>query len=149
MKKNKKQRFISFLDQTLKVTSQSVFARMDEKKHSKYPLILKLVVKDIRYLRYIIINKDGFKIAGKINEDDRIDCYMVFDRAKTIHYVLSGKVLPLSSSLIGKLKIIYLSGDARVFSAIYNPAKNNYLRIIKGTRFTLNKKNNKDNKDNK
>ena len=148
MKKNKKQRFVSFIDETLKATSKTVYEKLQEKKTTGYPLVLKLVVKDIRYLRFIKITEDSYEVLRKIPEEQKVDCYMIFDRAKTIHYVLSGKVLPLSSSLIGKLKIIYLTREARAFSAIYNPAKNNYLKIIKGTRFTLNKKKkDKDGKD--
>lgn len=135
--KNKKQRFIYFLDKTLESASEELIEKLETTKNIRYPLTLKFVVKDIRYLRYIVISESGFKLHKKKLHDKRIDSYMSFNTAKVVHYLLSGKILPLNASLIGKVKFLYLNQSARLFSMIYNPAKNNYMKIIKGTRFTL------------
>lgn len=135
--KNKKQRFIYFLDKTLESASEVIFEKVSTLSKVRFPLTLKFIVKDIRYLRYIVINEDGFSLHKKKPHDNRIDCYMSFNTSKIVHYLLSGKILPLNASLIGKVKVLYLTPNARLFSMIYTPAKNNYLQIIKGTRFTL------------
>lgn len=135
--KNKKQRFIYFLDKTLESASEELLEKLKTTKNVRYPLTLKFVVKDIRYLRYIVISENGYKLHKKKQHDRRIDSYMSFNTARVVHYLLSGKILPLNASLIGKVKFLYLNQSARLFSMIYNPAKNNYMKIIKGTRFTL------------
>ncbi|MCG8571423.1 MAG: hypothetical protein MJB14_14915 [Spirochaetes bacterium] len=135
----KRLRFAHFLDQTLEKSSEIIFKRVQDNKKLNFPLVLKLVVQDIKYLRFVIINEE-YQIVKKLPEETKIDCYMIFDKAKTIHYLLSGKISPLSSALIGKFKIIYLNNASRLFSTIYNPAKNCYLQLIKGTRFSIKKK---------
>lgn len=132
---NKKQRFISFINRSLLSAIEDVLLR--SKINDDEKLVLKLVIKDLRYSRYFIITNKGISRLSKYS--GKIDCYMLFDTAKTVHYILTGKMLPLNLSLIGKVKVIYKSQKSRIFSAIYIPARSNYTNLSKGTRFTLKK----------
>ncbi|OHD09507.1 MAG: hypothetical protein A2086_16850 [Spirochaetes bacterium GWD1_27_9] len=130
----KKQRFMNFIDQTLNKSCENIL-KIVSGKNSLAPLTLKIKIKDVGYLRYIKFDGDTFTV---INQNaDKIDCSMLFDKAKTLHQILLGKILPQNISLIGKYNILFFNEKSKIFTSIYGHAKNNYAEIIKGTRFTL------------
>lgn len=133
---SKRLRFINFLDEALKKSAVDINNRINLVNDTNF-LTLKLKVRDIGFIRFITFNNNEFVISE--NSDKKIDCSMIFDNAKILHRVLIGKVLPYHSSLIGKFEIIFFTEKGKLLTSIYNPAKNNYTRIIKGTRFTLKK----------
>jgi hypothetical protein len=133
---SKRLRFISFLDEALnksamEINSKIIFSNVD------HFLTLKIKVRDIGFTRFITFYNNEFVISDK--SEKKIDCTIIFESAKVLHQMLIGRVLPYHSSLIGKFEIIFFTEKGKVLTSIFNPAKNNYSKIIKGTRFTLKK----------
>jgi hypothetical protein len=140
---SKKKRFIEFLDKTLEYTSEEVKEKINLISKDKQ-LIMKIRVKDLNVSRYIIFENKNFTISDKAVKN--LDCYIYFDKAKTFHKILTGKILPYNINLIGKFKIIYYNEKGKILSSVYVPAKNQYSKIVKGTRFTLKKEEEKEEK---
>lgn len=130
----KRERFIRFLDQTLDKSLTDIKTKFPSSP-KKEPLNLKIRIRDLSYSRYAKFDGEYLSISDKPLE--KVDCLIYFEKAKIAHRMLMGKILPYSSSLIGKYDIKYYNERSKVFSSIYIPAKNNYCNIIKGTRFTL------------
>jgi len=131
---SKRERFIRFLDETLYKSLEDIKPKFLSSSF-KHPLNLKVRVRDVGYSRYVSFNDRSLTVTKKNSE--KIDCLIYFDKAKIVHQILMGKILPYNSSLIGKYDIKFFNEYSKIFSTIYIPAKNNYCNIIKGTRFTL------------
>ncbi len=136
---SKKQRFVGFLEKALVKSAESVHDKYRKKAGCKNKSItLKFIIHDVKFLRYITISTDGYDFS-KTSLSSNIDCLMSFHKAKTLHKLLSGKLLPLNYTLIGKISLVYKNQQSRIFTSIYTPLKINYQDISKGTRFTLNR----------
>lgn len=132
-------RFIKFIDQTLSFAAESIVKNKILKK-DKNGMRMKFVIQDVQYVRYLTVLEDKYLLDTKKPDDDiPTNCYMTFDKAKTLHLVLIGKVSPLNLSLVGRVTIIYKNAKSRLFANIYTPGKEFYQKLTKGTRFTLKK----------
>ena len=136
---SKKQRFVGFLEKALVKSAESVYEKYKKKACCRNKSVtLKFVIHDVKFLRYITISANGYDFS-KSSVSSNVDCLMSFDKAKTLHKLLSGKLLPLNYTLIGKISLVYKNQRSRILTSIYTPLKKNYQDISKGTRFTLNK----------
>jgi hypothetical protein len=131
---NKKKRFIRFIDETIEKSGDEVCKKICEIS-CEHPLTLKLKIRDVGLVRYITFFDNKYSVAN--SSGNKIDCLMVFEKAKIIHHILIGKILPYNLDLIGKSNIIFFNERGKNLTSIYIPAKNNYSKIIRGTRFTL------------
>jgi hypothetical protein len=131
---SKKGRFVRFIDQTLEKSAEEICKKVCASAFDQ-SLTFKLRIRDIGLTRYVTYAGDNFII--KDNSSAKVDCLMVFSSSKIIHSILLGKTLPYSFDLISKLKIIFFNEKGKILTSIYIPAKKNYCKIIKGTRFTL------------
>ena len=133
-KENKKKRFIEFFDKTIELTSDEMKEKISQQAKNR-PLILKIRIKDLNLTRIVIFSNNSSTITSKTQK--KTDCTIMFDKAKTFHQIMSGRILPYNINLIGKFKIIYNNERGKILGTVFIPAKNNYCKIIKGTRFTL------------
>jgi|WetSurMetagenome_2_1015567.scaffolds.fasta_scaffold383078_2 hypothetical protein len=133
-KEDKKQRFIDFFDKMIEQTSNDVKEKISQFAKNK-SMTLKIRIRDLDLTRCINFCENNMTISNK--PPKKIDCSILFDKAITFHRIMTGKVLPYNINLIGKFKIIYYNEKGKYLASVYVPAKNNYCKIIKGTRFTL------------
>jgi hypothetical protein len=135
---SKKERFIHFLDKALDNTCEQLGQNLITGLTEDKKLSCTISVSDIGFNRCLSLNSK--KMTKCKTMPLTTDCAIVFDEARTVHHLLSGKILPTNISLIGKMKMFFNNEDSKVFERIIIPASNHYSELIKGTRFTLKKK---------
>ncbi|HOJ64386.1 MAG TPA: hypothetical protein PLE45_08190 [Spirochaetota bacterium] len=134
----KKLRFINFIVKSIKYNSTTIFNNLKNLKFKRYPIILKFKIRDIKSAFFVIIEKDSINISSELKIKRKVNCFITINRAKTLHNLLKGRILPTAISLIGKVSI---NADNKkyipIFYTIITSTKKSYNEIIKGTRFTL------------